>query len=318
MDAQPPETVMAETAKAAPLPIAARAEGQGLFQALRRSRGAQLLTLIFPGAFWQITFFNLPLLIVIFISLVERGTYGAVEIPLVFTLQNFVQFFDPLYLGIFGVSARIGLIVTGACLLVGYLLALYIAQANVRWRGALLLLVMIPFWTNFLVRTYALKQLLAAEGLINSLLMGVGVIQAPLDLLFNEFAVVLGLAYGYLPFAVLPMYASIEKFDHSLMEAAADLGASPRRAFLRVMLPLTLPGVVAALVLTFVPVVGAFITPDIMGGGKVEMIGTLINRQFGVARNWPFGSAMSLVLMSLVLAGVIWYFRSSGQAKRTF
>jgi spermidine/putrescine transport system permease protein len=135
-------------------------------------------------------------------------------------------------------------------------------------------------------------------------------------LLFNEFAVVVGLIYGYLPFAVLPMYASIEKFDHSLMEAASDLGAPPQRAFWRVMLPMTLPGVFAALVLVFVPVVGAFITPDIMGGGKVEMIGTLINRQFGVARNWPFGSAMSLILMLLVLIGVIFYFRSSTEETR--
>jgi spermidine/putrescine transport system permease protein len=129
--------------------------------------------------------------------------------------------------------------------------------------------------------------------------MGMNLINQPLDLLFNEFAVNVGLIYGYLPFAVLPMYASIEKFDHSLMEAAADLGAPPWRAFLRVMLPMTLPGVIAALVLVFVPVVGAFITPDIMGGGKIEMIGTLINRQFGVSRNWPFGASMSLILMLL-------------------
>ena len=146
--------------------------------------------------------------------------------------------------------------------------------------------------------------------------MGLHLINQPLDLLFNEFAVVVGLVYGYLPFAILPMYASIEKFDHALMEAAADLGASPRQAFLRVMLPMTLPGVVAALVLVFVPVVGAFITPDIMGGGKIEMIGTLINRQFGVSRNWPFGSAMSLMLMLLVLIGVIAYFRSSSEETR--
>jgi spermidine/putrescine transport system permease protein len=152
--------------------------------------------------------------------------------------------------------------------------------------------------------------------LINTLLINLRLISGPLDLMFNEFAVVVGLIYGYLPFAILPMYASIEKFDHSLMEAAADLGASPRRAFLRVMLPMTLPGVIAALVLVFVPVVGAFITPDIMGGGKVEMIGTLINRQFGVARNWPFGSAMSLILMLLVLVGVIAYFRSGSEETR--
>jgi len=291
-------------------------EAGPILRVFRRSRALQLAGLIAPGAFWQIVFFNLPLLIVIFISLVERGRAGSVKIPFVFTLGNFGQFFDPLYLGIFGSSLRIGLIVTGACLILGYLLAYFIALAPQKWRGVLLLLVMIPFWTNFLVRTYALKQILATEGLINDLLVSAGLIQAPLELLFNPFAVILGLLYGYLPFAVLPMYASIEKFDFTLMEAAADLGASPRRAFWRVMLPMTLPGVVAALVLTLVPVVGAYITPDIMGGGKVEMIGTLINRQFGVARNWPFGSAISLVLMGLVLIGVIWYFRSSGESGR--
>jgi spermidine/putrescine transport system permease protein len=179
-----------------------------------------------------------------------------------------------------------------------------------------MILVIIPFWTNFLVRTYALKQVLASEGLLNSLLMGLNLVNQPLELLFNEFAVNVGLFYGYLPFAVLPMYASIEKFDHSLMEAAADLGAPPWKAFLRVMLPMTLPGVVAALVLVFVPVVGAFITPDIMGGGKIELIGTLINRQFGVSRNWPFGSAMSLILMLLVLIGVIASFRSGSEESR--
>jgi spermidine/putrescine transport system permease protein len=179
-----------------------------------------------------------------------------------------------------------------------------------------MILVIIPFWTNFLVRTYALKQVLATEGLLNSFLMGLHLLNQPLNLLFNEFAVIVGLIYGYLPFAILPMYASIEKFDYSLMEAAADLGASPRRAFLRVMLPMTLPGVIAALVLVFVPVVGAFITPDIMGGGKIEMIGTLINRQFGVSRNWPFGASMSLMLVLLVLIGVIAYFRSSSEETR--
>jgi spermidine/putrescine transport system permease protein len=295
----------------------------------RRSTRWQLTGLISPGALWILMFFNLPLLIMLFISFVERGRAGGIKIPPVYTIENYRLFFNScasqfsgpecspfLYLGIFSHSVRIGLIVTFWCILVGYPLAYFMAKQRQVWRDALMVLVIIPFWTNFLVRTYALKSVLATEGLLNSFLMNLHLIGQPLNLLFNEFAVVVGLIYGYLPFAVLPMYTSIEKFDHSLMEAAADLGAPPVRAFLRVMLPMTLPGVVAALVLVFVPVVGAFITPDIMGGGKVEMIGTLINRQFGVARNWPFGSAMSLILMLLVLIGVIVYFRSSTEETR--
>jgi spermidine/putrescine transport system permease protein len=295
----------------------------------REKKGSQLFGLLGPGALWILLFFNLPILIVLFISLVERGRAGGIKLPPVYTLDNYVQLFnactsqfagpecDPfLYLGIFGHSVRIALIVTFWCIILGYPLSYFISRQKQVLRDALMILVIIPFWTNFLVRTYALKQVLATEGLLNSFLMNLGLISQPLNLLFNEFAVVVGLVYGYLPFAVLPMYASIEKFDHTLMEAAADLGASPVRAFLKVMLPLTLPGVIAALVLVFVPVVGAFITPDIMGGGKIEMIGTLINRQFGVSRNWPFGASMSLILMLLVLIGVIAYFRSSAEETR--
>jgi spermidine/putrescine transport system permease protein len=296
----------------------------------RRNKGSQLFGLLSPGALWILLFFNLPILIVVFISFVERGRAGGIKLPPIYTFDNYIQLFNAcssefsgeqcnpfLYLGIFGHSVRIALIVTFWCIIVGYPLAYFISKRKPLWRDALMILVIIPFWTNFLVRTYALKQVLATEGLFNSFFTSIGILSRPLDLLFNEFAVIIGLVYGYLPFAILPMYASIEKFDHTLMEAAADLGANPRRAFWRIMLPMTLPGVVAALVLVFVPVVGAFITPDIMGGGKVEMIGTLINRQFGTARNWPFGSSISLILMVFVLIGVIAYFRSGGEdAKR--
>jgi len=296
----------------------------------RRNERRQLFGLISPGALWILFFFNLPLLIMLFISFVERGRAGGIKLPPVYTLHNYQLFFNAcasdfagpecdsfLYLGIFGHSVRIGIMVTFWCILVGYPLAYFIAKQKPIWRDALMILVIIPFWTNFLVRTYALKQVLATEGLLNTLLANLHVITQPLELLFNEFGVIVGLIYGYLPFAILPMYTSIEKFDHSLMEAAADLGAPPQKAFWRVMLPMTLPGVIAAFVLVFVPVVGAFVTPDIMGGGKVEMIGTLINRQFGVARNWPFGSAMSLILMLLVLVGVIAYFRSGSEETRS-
>jgi len=295
----------------------------------RRSKGWQLTGLISPGLLWILLFFNIPLLIMLFISFVERGRAGGIKLPPVYTLENYKQFFNAcisqfagpecnslLYLDIFGHSLRIGLLVTFLCIILGYPLSYFMAKQKQVWRDALMVLVIIPFWTNFLVRTYALKSVLATEGLLNTFLLNLHLIKQPLDLLFNEFSVVIGLIYGYLPFAVLPMYTSIEKFDHSLMEAAADLGAPPQKAFWRVMLPMTLPGVVAALVLVFVPVVGAFITPDIMGGGKVEMIGTLINRQFGVARNWPFGSAISLVLMLLVVIGVVAYFRSGGEETR--
>ncbi len=295
----------------------------------RKNKGLQLSGLIGPGALWILLFFNLPLLIMLFISFVERGRAGGIKLPPVYTVENYRQLFNAcvsqfagpecnpfLYLGIFGHSVRIGLVVTFWCIVVGYPLSYFMAKQKPIVRDALMVLVIIPFWTNFLVRTYALKSVLASEGLLNTFLMNLHLVNQPLDLLFNEFAVVVGLIYGYLPFAILPMYTSVEKFDYTLMEAAADLGASPRQAFLRVMLPMTMPGVVAALVLVFVPVVGAFITPDIMGGGKVEMIGTLINRQFGVARNWPFGSAMSMMLMLLVLIGVIAYFRSSSEETR--
>lgn len=300
-----------------------------MLQFFRERKGFQIFGLLGPGALWILLFFNLPILIVLFISFVERGRAGGIQLPPVFTLENYVQLFNAcasefsgpecnpfLYMSIFGHSARIALIVTFWCIVLGYPLSYFISKQTQVWRDALMILVIIPFWTNFLVRTYALKQVLATEGLLNSFLMNVGLIGQPLDLLFNEFAVIVGLVYGYLPFAILPMYASIEKFDHTLMEAASDLGASPVRAFLKVMLPLTLPGVIAALVLVFVPVVGAFITPDIMGGGKIEMIGTLINRQFGVSRNWPFGASMSLILMLVVLIGVIAYFRSSTEETR--
>ena len=296
----------------------------------RGSTKRQLFGLISPGALWILFFFNLPLLIMLFISFVERGRAGGIKLPPVYTINNYNLFFNAcssqfagpecnpfLYLGIFGSSVRIGVIVTFFCILVGYPLSYFMAKQPPAWRNTLMMLVIIPFWTNFLVRTYALKSVLAGEGLLNTLLTNLHIVSRPLDMLFNEFGVVIGLIYGYLPFAILPMYTSIEKFDPSLMEAAADLGAPPYKAFWRIMLPMTLPGVVAAFVLVFVPVVGAFVTPDIMGGGKVEMIGTLINRQFGVARNWPFGSAMSMMLMLLVLIGVIAYFRSGTEEQRS-
>jgi spermidine/putrescine transport system permease protein len=213
------------------------------------------------------------------------------------------------------VSVWLALLTTVICLVVGYPFAFVIARSPRRWRNALLVLVLIPFWTNFLVRTYAIMLLLRADGLINNALQWLGLIDRPLSLLFTPFAVVLGLVYGYLPFMILPIYASIEKFDFTLVEAAQDLGANAWHVFWRVLLPLTLPGVLAGSILVFIPSVGAFVTPDLLGGGKVVMIANLINQQFLTVRHWPFGSAISFVLMAIVLAATMLYFRI-GETRR--
>lgn len=282
-----------------------------LLRAIRTRTGLQLGGLLGPGAFWLIVFFLLPLAVVFAYSFATRGAYGTIKWTL--TLENYRQFADWLYIKVFLFSLLIAVLTTVICLLVGYPFAYVMSRAPRRWRNALLILVMVPFWTNFLVRTYAIMLLLRSEGLINSFLRSIGLIDQPLNLLYTPGAVVLGLVYGYLPFMILPLYASIEKFDFSLVEAAQDLGASARRVFLRVMLPLTMPGVVAGSILVFIPSVGAFVTPDLLGGGKVVMIGNLIQQQFLTARHWPFGSAISFVLMAIVLASTLAYFRSGGE-----
>ncbi|MBO9405327.1 MAG: ABC transporter permease, partial [Thermomicrobium sp.] len=239
--------------------------------------------------------------------------YGAVAWA--FTLENYARLFDWLYIRVFLVSVWLALLTTVICLVIGYPFAFVIARSPRRWRNALLVLVLIPFWTNFLVRTYAIMLLLRADGLINNALQWLGLIDRPLSLLFTPFAVVLGLVYGYLPFMILPIYASIEKFDFTLVEAAQDLGANAWHVFWRVLLPLTLPGVLAGSILVFIPSVGAFVTPDLLGGGKVVMIANLINQQFLTVRHWPFGSAISFVLMAIVLAATMLYFRI-GETRR--
>jgi len=194
-------------------------------------------------------------------------------------------------------------------LLIGYPLAFWMATRPVRWRNTLLLLMMIPFWTNFLIRTYAWIVLLSRSGFVNEILIGLGLIDRPLSLLFNEQAVIVGLVYGWVTEMILPCYASIVGLDFSLVEAAQDLYANEVRSFTRVVLPLTLPGIVAGSILVFIPSLGAYITPDLLGGGKSQMLGNLITQQFGSANDWAFGSAISMVLMVLMMAGTVIYFR---------
>jgi spermidine/putrescine transport system permease protein len=265
--------------------------------------------LLSPAIFWLTCFFLAPLLIVLLYSFAERGPYGSIEWR--FTLGNYARFADKLYLCIFLESLWLALLTTVICLLLGYPFAYALTRVNRRWRSFLLVLVVIPFWSNFLVRTYAWIVLLRAEGVINSALMWLGFTDEPLTLLYTRFAVLVGLVYGHLPFMILPLYASLEKIDHRLVEAARDLGASDRWAFLKITLPLSMPGVVAGSILVFVPALGAFVTPDLLGGGKIDMIGNLVQRQFLTARDWPFGSAISFVLMAIVLVAVLGYQRVS-------
>ena len=279
-----------------------------------QKRSIQFYLLLAPGAAWLLLFFALPLLIVLLYSFFTRGPYGNVVYD--FTLDNYARLANPIYLQILIRSLWMAVTAMLISLLLGYPLAWFIVRQPSRWRPLLLLLVIIPFWTNFLVRTYAIIVLLRTEGVINGLLQSWGVIEAPLDLLYNAGAVTLGLVYGYLPFMVLPIYASLEKLDPSLMEAAQDLGANAWRSFWRVMLPLTMPGVAAGSILVFIPAIGAFITPDLLGGAKVMMIGNLIDQQFLSARNWPFGAAVSIVLMLIVSAATVAYFRLAPEAER--
>lgn len=270
----------------------------GLFS---RRPGLGTASLLTPGLLWLSLFFLVPLLLMLGASVMPRGVYGGVEPG--FTLEHYRRFLDPLYLQVLWRTTWWAGLATLICLLLGFPVAWLIARS--RHRNLLLFLVVLPFWTSFLVRTFAIIFLLRDTGLVNSLLLRLGVISEPLTLLYTPFAVLLGLVYGFLPFMILPIYASLEKLDPSLLEAAETLGARPRAQFFRIALPLSLPGVIAGCLLVFVQALGSFVTSDLLGGAKQVMIGNLVQNQFTSARNWPFGSAASFVLVGVVLVAVV-------------
>jgi len=281
----------------------------------RKHPSLQAWTLLLPSAFWLFVFFIAPLFIVLAYSFLERGTYGGVVWN--FTLENYKRTFDPLYFNTFLRSFYIAAITTFFTLLIGYPLAYYIATRPAKRRGTLVLALMIPFWTNFLIRNYAWLTILRTNtGLINVTLMSLGIIQKPLPLFGNDLAIVIGLVYGWLPDMILPIYATLERLDPSLLEAASDLYASGTKVFLRVIWPLSLPGVVAGSMLVFIPSLGAFVTPAILGGGKSLMIGNIISNQFLAAHDWPFGSAISFVMMAVMLIATLIYFRTTSSEER--
>jgi spermidine/putrescine transport system permease protein len=277
-----------------------------ILQSLHRRPQARAWTLLAPGALWLGAFFAVPLLIMLVYSFMPRGIYGGVAPG--FTLEHYRRFFDPLYLDILRRTFVLSVACTVLCLIIGYPMAYAIAR-SARWKNLLLFLVVLPFWTSFLVRTYAMIFLMRDTGLVNSLLMALGITDHPVTILYTEGAVMAGLVYGLLPFMVLPIYASLEKLDVSLLEAAEVLGARPAARFWRVTFPLSAPGVGAGCLLVFTPALGAFLTPDLLGGAKEMMIGNLVQNQFAAARNWPFGSAASFIVLAVALVAVLLYLR---------
>ncbi len=270
---------------------------------MRTRRPAVLLLL--PCLVVLAGLFLLPQALMLAASLWQRSPYGGLVRE--WTLANYLRAIEPLYLWILVRSLALAAATTALCLLVGWPVAYWLGlRVPARFKNALLVLVILPFWTSFLVRMYAWIFLLRQEGLVNLGLGALGI--PPLPLLYNDFAVMLGQVYGELPFMILPLYASIEKLDRSLLEAAADLGATPTRRLWRVTLPLTAPGMAAGCLLVFIPSLGAFLAPDLLGGGRTMYAGNLVQSQFAVARDMPFGAAVSFLLTVTVLA-LLWLFR---------
>ncbi len=278
-----------------------------------RRGGASAAVLAGPAVLWLVAFFAAPIAVMFAYSFMPRGIYGGVQPG--FTLEHYARFFDPLYLEVLARTAALALLTTGLCLVIGYPMAWTIARAG-RWQHLLLVLVVVPLWTSFLVRTYAVMFLLRDAGPLNALLQGVGLAPGPVSLLYTQGAVLLGLVMGHLPLMVLPLYASLEKLDPSLLEAAEVLGARPWARLVRVIWPLSLPGVAAGCLLVFIPALGAFLTPDLLGGAREAMLGNLVQNQFAAARNWPFGAAISFVVMAVVLAAPSLWRRRRNAADR--
>ncbi len=289
---------------------AAEARGTSLLKLLRESRVFQGLFLISPANLYLFVFMIVPLVLVIGLSFLSRGTYGEVEF--VFNPLNYLRLFDPIYGKIMLYSLGVGFGTTAFSILIGYPLAYYIARAPVRQRSILLFLILVPFWTNFVIRVYAWIMILRAGGFLDGVLQWLHITTEPLGLLYTPTAVMIGMVYEFLPFMVLPLYTSLEKIENAVLEAAADLGAPPWRVFLRVTLPLSVPGMIAGTILVFIPAMGMFVIPDLMGGAKTILIGNVIRNQFLTARDWPFGAAASMILMLMTLLLTLYYTRKAG------
>lgn len=263
-----------------------------------KSSGFFKSAVIFLLSAWLAVFVLVPNLLVLAASFLKRDESGFVELTL--NLGNYLRLLDPVYLRVFGHSFGLALLTTLLCLMLGYPFAFILARLRPGLRPVLLTLVIVPFWTNSLVRTYAIRALLAAKGIINNGLLALGLIDEPVRLLYTQSAVLIGMVYVLLPFMILPLYSAIEKLDWRLVEAAADLGAGPGRRFGSVILPLTLPGIIAGSLLVFMPSLGMFFITDVLGGSREMLVGNFLKDQFLDARDWPFGAAASMVLIGLL------------------
>jgi spermidine/putrescine transport system permease protein len=262
---------------------------------------------------WLALFALLPNLLVFITSLLQQGDAELVRLEL--TLDNYLALFDTTYFKILWHSISIAATCTIICLVIGYPFAYLLARTESRYKAILLFLVIIPFWTSSLIRSYAIVAILKTHGILNGVLLGLGLINQPLHLLYSGTAVVIGLVYSLLPFMILPLYANIEKLDIHLIDAARDLGANKARVFIKVILPLTLPGIIAGSMLVFLPAMSMFFIPDLLGGAKTMLVGNLIQNQFMSARNWPMGSAVSIVLTALMGLMLVVYWRINKNSK---
>ncbi len=282
-----------------------------------RQAKAAFAAVAIPPVAWLLLFFLIPMAVIWAYSFGENT--GPVTIDLTGTFANYMRALEPLYLGIFGKSLVVAGVTTLLCLIVGFPVALAIAFASPRTKAWLLLLIMLPFWTNLLIRTYALIAVLRENGYVNftlewfwnnasGLMTMVGLQPlgdfTPATLLYNNFAVVLGLVYVHLPFMVLPLYSALDRMDRSVMEASLDLGAGHWRTMLLVVVPLAAPGIASGILITFIPALGAYLTPDLLGGTDSQMIANVIERQFKKANDWPFGAALSFLLMYLTFFAI--------------
>jgi spermidine/putrescine transport system permease protein len=268
---------------------------------LTRLRGP---IVVLPAVAWLAVFFLLPLAFILVISLGSRDELGRIVLDHP-SLDNYRKAFNPDYLPTLVNALRYAALTTVASLLIGYPVAYWISRYGGHRKALLLVIVMLPFWTSYLIRTYAWMIILRDNGVVNSALRTLGLTSDPVILLYTDFSVVLGMTYGFLPFAILPIYVSIDRLDHNLVAAARDLYASGRSAFLHVTLPLSMPGVIAASILTFIPAIGDFVTPDLLGGAQQTTIAKIIQERFLDGRDWPFGSALGFILIAVTLVGTL-------------